>query len=115
MMPEDRCDDCGGPKADPRHDNVLNPTNAHHVFVRNTKQLDGSRYAFGAVKGVMRDATTWSMGAESLVRQPYIEQHAVAIEFDYLDQRDGLTYHVSATGFRTLKSPKEPDAQSTVR
>lgn len=57
---------------------------------------DKPRYSFGNVDGIMKDGVSVSIG---------IERDSVTVSFDYADSRDGILYHVEATGYRTKKEP----------
>lgn len=59
---------------------------------------DKPHYSFGDVKGAMRDSTSLSIG--------YDERNRISIEFNYTDNRDGVLYHVTASGWRRVVVPK---------
>ena len=56
------------------------------------------RYSFGDVEGVMRESTSLSVGCD--------ERNRISIEFNYTDNRDGVLYHVAASGWRSAVVPK---------
>ena len=59
---------------------------------------DKPRYTFGGVNGVMKYGTHVDIG---IARGDVVD-----ISFDYRDNRDGVDYHVQATGYRTKKEPQ---------
>jgi hypothetical protein len=53
------------------------------------------RYTFGDVNGAMKDGTHVIINGGP--------RDEITISFNYTDTRDGVVYHVEATGFRTIK------------
>jgi hypothetical protein len=56
---------------------------------------DKPRYTFSDVNGVIVDGTNVDIGIA--------QGDVIDILFDYRDSRDGVDYHVQATGYRTKK------------
>ena len=59
---------------------------------------DKPHYSFGDIEGVMRDSTSFSLGRD--------ERNRINIEFNYTDNRDGVLYRVTASGWRSAVVPK---------
>ena len=57
-------------------------------------------YSFDDVKGITCDSISFSFG--------YDENDRISIEFNYTDRRDGVLYHVAASGWRSRVIPEAP-------